>query len=245
MEARIDKCQVYGARKLDGIYAQFCPNLTIMDTPVPSVEIGGSFKYLGKMFNFIQNDESTKVNLQTRLKSLLDKTSSLDISPQMKLKVLRLYIPSQISFDLRIYNLSYTWDCSTSGHSDHQCRQRLVRNAKEQWNTCTKEILEFPRNSGGHGMSLPSTMVMKLRLSLRFNLRNNVNEDLKTIWQKTFSDEPQIDTLISGHHNKKSALNELRTEVNSRNLRHVFGLQLQGRCFRTIINNFSKSAIND
>ena len=97
MEARIDKCQSYGARKLDGKYAQFRPNLTIMDVPVPSVEIDDSFKYLGKIFNFSMNDEPAKINLKTRLRELLDKTSSLDISPQMKLKILRLYIPSQIS----------------------------------------------------------------------------------------------------------------------------------------------------
>ena len=138
--------------------------------------------------------------------------------------------------------MSHTWIVQ---HLDTQ-----IINAVNDWlemprNTCTQEILELPRNSGSHGMSLPSTMAMKLRLSLRFNLRSNVNEDLKTIWHITFSDEPQIDSLISGHHNKKSALKELRTEVNSRNLRHLFGLQLQGRCFSTIINNFSKSAIND
>jgi len=74
-----------------------------MDAPVPSVEIGGSFKYLGKVFSFNQNDEPAKLNLKTRLKELLDKTSSLEISPQMKLKVLRLYIPSQISFEYITY----------------------------------------------------------------------------------------------------------------------------------------------
>ena len=164
---------------------QFCPNLTIMDAPVQSVEIGGSFKYLGKVFSFNQNDEPAKFTLKTRLKELLDKTSSLEISPQMKLKVLRLYIPSQISFDLRlrIYNMSYTWIA--------QNLDALFINAVNDWlemprNTCTKEILELPRNTGGHDMCLPSTMSMKLRLSLRYNLQNNINDDLRKIWQATF-----------------------------------------------------------
>ena len=242
MEARIDKCQSYGARKLDGMYTQFCPNLTIMDAPVPSVEIGGSFKYLGKVFSFNQNDEPAKFTLKTRLKELLDKTSSLEISPQMKLKVLRLYIPSQISFGLRIYNMSYTWI--------GQNLDALCINAVNDWlemprNTCTKEILELPRNKGGHDMCLPSTMAMKLRLSLRYNLQNNVNDDLRKIWQATFSEEPQIDGLVSGHENKQAALKELRTKTNTKNLDHVFGLKSQGRIFVTIIATFSKTTIKE
>ena len=151
------------SEKLDGKYAQFRPNLTIMDVPVPSVEIDDSFKYLGKFFNFSTNDEPAKINLKTQLRELLDKTSSLDISPQMKLKILRLYIPSQISFDLRINNMSHTWIV--------QNLDSLVINAVNTWldmpwNTCTKEVLELPRNSGGHDILLPSTMTMKLRLSL-------------------------------------------------------------------------------
>jgi L-rhamnose mutarotase len=88
-------------------------------------------------------------------------------------------------------------------------------------------------------------MAMKLRLSLRYNLQNNVNDDLRQIWQATFSEEPQIDGLISGHENKQSALKELRTKTNTKNLDHVFGLKSQGRIFMTIIATFSKTTIKE
>ena len=113
------------------------------------------------------------------------------------------------------------------------------------WNTFTKEVLELPRNSGGHDILLPSTMTMKLRLSLRYSLRHNVNEDLRRIFQETFSDEPRIDNLIFGHQDKQSALKELNISTKAMNLDHVFGLKSQGRILKTIIDTFSKSAIKD
>ena len=59
------------------------------------------------------------------------------------------------------------------------------------------------------------------------------------------SEEPQIDGLISGHENKQSALKELRTKTNTKNLDHVFGLKSQGRIFMTIIATFSKTTIKE
>ena len=51
MQLRIDKCQAFGMRKLNGLYSQFLPNLTIDDDNVPAVKMNESFKYLGKIFD--------------------------------------------------------------------------------------------------------------------------------------------------------------------------------------------------
>ena len=46
--------------------------------------------------------------LDHRLNSLLETTSELKIKPQQKMQILRIYIPSQMNFDLRIYGVPYT-----------------------------------------------------------------------------------------------------------------------------------------
>ena len=109
METRLDKCLSFGMRKLNGIYKQYLPNLTIMNEPIPHVKIGSFFTYLWKKFDSNMDNAAIETDLISRLKTLLQKTSDLNVRPQMKSKIFKLYIPSQLSFDLRIYELSYTW----------------------------------------------------------------------------------------------------------------------------------------
>ena len=52
MHLQIDKCVSFGMRKQEGVYTQYLPNLTINDSKIPALELGSSFKYLGKLFNF-------------------------------------------------------------------------------------------------------------------------------------------------------------------------------------------------
>ena len=169
-------------RKLNGVYSQFTPNLTIMDAAIPPVKINDGFTYLGKYFDFFMDIESTKKKLIQRLTDFLRTTSALKVEAQLKLKILRFYISSQFSSDLRICNISYTWL--------EQNLDSLILSAVNSWlempsNTCSKEFLELPRSQGGHEIWLLSTAAMKLRLSLRQNLRMNRNKDLNKIWELT------------------------------------------------------------
>ena len=68
-----------------------------------------SFKYLGKIFAAKMDNFEAKSLLKLKLEKLLKTTSDLNIKAQLKLKILKSYISSQINFDLRIYDFSYTW----------------------------------------------------------------------------------------------------------------------------------------
>ena len=48
-------------------------------------------------------------NICIKLKHLLTVTSNLQVKPQTKLKIIQLYIHSQLSFEFRIYNFGSTW----------------------------------------------------------------------------------------------------------------------------------------
>jgi len=101
MAIRIDKCSTFGMMKRGGQYTQFRPGLFIADIPVPPIDNGGSFVYLGKTFDFTMNNESAKTELIDCLLALLLTTSNLQIRPQSKLKIFKMYIPSQINFVYR------------------------------------------------------------------------------------------------------------------------------------------------
>ena len=105
MKIRIDKCSTFGMRKQSGNYMQFQPMLTIGGEIIPAIENGGSFKYLGKLFDYDMKNSVTKTTLVDRLKNLLKTTSELDVEPQQKIKILNLFLPNQLKFELRIYDI--------------------------------------------------------------------------------------------------------------------------------------------
>ena len=81
MKIRIDKCSTFGMRKQSGNYMQFQPMLTIGGEIIPAIENGGSFKYLGKMFDYDMKYIVTKTTLVDCLKNLLKTTSELALNP--------------------------------------------------------------------------------------------------------------------------------------------------------------------
>ena len=137
--------------KQSGNYSQYQPNLSVGGQPLPAIEDDSSFKYLGKCFDFKMDHSKVKLNLKERLSNMLNITTDLKIKPQQKLKILRLFIPSQLSFDLRIYNISYTWIVENL--------DSLITNSIRDWlefpiSTCISEIASLPASCGG--LDIPS-----------------------------------------------------------------------------------------
>ena len=86
---------------------------------------------------------------------------------------------AQLNFDLRIYDLFYTWI--------EQNLDAMIVNAVNDWielpnGTCTAEFLQLPTNQGGYGIPSMKTTAQKLRLGLRYTLKHNENDDLRNIW---------------------------------------------------------------
>ena len=52
MIIRVDRCSTFGIRKSSTASIQYLPKLLISQVPVPTVDVGDSFKYLGRYFNF-------------------------------------------------------------------------------------------------------------------------------------------------------------------------------------------------
>ena len=106
---RLDKCCVYGALKTKGKYIQILPTVSINNGHIPTVSVGEDFKYLGRFFNFDLNHDYVKKELIDKLTKLLKITNTLKVKTQTKLKIVAQYIPSQLTFELRIYPLPLAW----------------------------------------------------------------------------------------------------------------------------------------
>ena len=102
--------------------------------PLEDVEL---FKYLVRMFDFSKKNETS------RLTSVLHTTPDLNIKPQQQLKIMKIFIPSRLTFYVCIYDISYTWIKPTLDSK--------ISNAVRDWmefpiSTSVSEILSLSAN---------------------------------------------------------------------------------------------------
>ena len=240
VHVRIDKCVSFGMRKQEGEYKQYLPNLTIDDSTIPAHEIGSSFKYLGKLFNFEMDNNEEQAILVKRLSTFLRTISKLNIKVQLKLKIFRNFIPSQFNFDLRVYDLSYTW---IEQHLDS-----LTVNAVNDWlelpnGSCTAEFLQLPAKQGGYGIPSMKMTAQKLRLGIRFMLKHNREDELRKIGQSTSTKNIPLDSIINSQQSKSSAMTSLETQHLDAAVQHVSSLKIQGKSFNSIRETFDEKTI--
>ena len=238
MSLRIDKCSTFGMHKCNGNYIQFKPSFFINGQPIPTVDIGSSFKYLGKLFDFDMKCEEIKIILSRRLTDMLSTVSKLSISTQMKLKILRQYFPTQFQFDLKSYDISLTWI--------EQVLDSTIVNCVRDWlslpvSSCVAEILELPKCSGGLNISTMKSTAEKLRLSQRYALCRNKQPDMLALWRTTSSKNPNLDAVILSEPNLIAAKRKLNDTQSSKAVRHVENLVLQGALITAVTKILNKS----
>ena len=117
------------------------------------------------------------------IKNYLSTLSSLQVRPQVKIKILKLAIYPKLNFDLRAYDFSVTWTKNTL--------DSIIMDYIRGWLTlpissCVQEITSLPLNHCG--LNLPSLVeqAMSLRLSARSMLKNSNNLDIPQLWTITF-----------------------------------------------------------
>ena len=164
MDIRLDKCCTYGAAKLDRAYTQFEPLFLINSQPVPVVSVNESFTYLGKIFDFEMKDCEARMALCKKLSQLLEITSSLKIRAQLRLKILKLYIHSQITHELKLYSFGETWIIQ---NLDSMCAMHIRGWLGMPISSCIKEFASLPKYRGGLGIPTIADLYKKLLLVKR------------------------------------------------------------------------------
>ena len=96
-------------KKSSNSSVQFCPKPLINQNLVPAVEIGNSFKYLGRFFTFTMDNCQHKSILLDTLSDLLNNIDVIPCHPKNKLLLYHRYILSKLSWHLTTADLNKTW----------------------------------------------------------------------------------------------------------------------------------------
>ena len=151
--------------KRDRVFQQIESALFINQEKIPAIPIGLHFVYLGKIYDFDLANERAKQVVKEKLQTMLRTTSLLRVTVQMKLKVLKTYIHSQLSFELRLYNFGSTWieDCL-----DTPCANQVRYWLNMPPSGCIKEMMALPKHKCGLGIPSFLDVSEKLWLEISF-----------------------------------------------------------------------------
>ena len=124
MIIRVDKCESFGIRKASTCSTQFQPKLFVNGERVKPVEPGGSFKYLGRYFDYDMDNSEHKRELLQKTTEILNIIDCLPLHLRKKLMIYSRYLLSKISWDLTIADLDVTWVKNTL---DNLCHNHIRR----------------------------------------------------------------------------------------------------------------------
>ena len=239
---RLDKCCTFGMMKVNNSYGQIEPGLYINNETIPPVSQSASFTYLGKQFSFDMKNDEVKSAMIVKLTTLLNITSNLKIGAQIKMKILKLYISSQMSFELRLYNLGKTW---IDQNLDSLCANSIRIWMDMPVSSCVREFAYLPKNQGGLGIQSMASAYERLWLKKRFNMKHSNHEEMRKLWHETSENQRYIqsDVLMSENPDLSSAMSSLRQKQNATCQSHIFALESQGLCAKTINATLTKSNI--
>ena len=108
MIIRVDKCKSFGIRKASTRSIQFQPKLFVNGERVKPVEPGGSFKYLGRYFDYNMDNSEHKRELLQKTTEILNIIDYLSLYPRKKLMIYSHYLSGKISCNLTIADLDVT-----------------------------------------------------------------------------------------------------------------------------------------
>jgi hypothetical protein len=240
MEIRIDKCNVFGMVKKGSTITQILPRISISTGDIPPVPIGGHFKYLGRNFDFDLRNELVKSELVDKVEKYLKIISSLKLKPQTKIKIIDHYVFAQISFTLRIYNLSVTW---VSENID-TLFVRYVRNWLEApISSCVAECLNTPINKCGLGVPSFKNKLERLKLSKRSALKNSKHENINLLFSETSPNYVNQDSILLNSTFKEAHSTLIKKQENEA-VQHFLGLDYQGKSAKTIIGALTSKSID-
>ena len=109
MIIRVDKCSTFGIKKASTFSVQYLPQLILNQDLIPAVEIGKSFKYLGRYFNFSMNTYNHLSDVLDLVRNLMKQIDGIPCHPINKLLLYHRFVLSKLSWHFTIANLGKTW----------------------------------------------------------------------------------------------------------------------------------------
>ena len=231
MTVRLDKCISFGMQKREGQYVQTMPNIAVNGGQILPLPLGEQFTYLGRSYGFDLKNDSAKLALEKKLSELLAITNDLKVRVQTKLKILSLYIHSQIMFEIKLYDFPATW---VEQNLDALCIRHMRVWLEMPVSACVSEIASLPKRMGGMGISSIKSLAQKMCLTKRHYLHGSARADVREIWANSSAQHVETDQLIVSHDSLAAASKKLVSIQQKKATDHLFGLQLQGALVRSL-----------
>ena len=233
MIIRVDKCSTFGVKKQLTKSIQYLPKLFINNHLVPRTEIGKSFCYLGRYFDYNMSDEEHKSELLDLFNTIMTKIDELPLHPKNKIILYSRYLLSKFSWNLTVSDISKTWVCETLDG----IASKYIRKWLELPISATLSNVLLPKTKFGLNIILPSTKFIQCQTVARSALKSSPNEDIKNLWEMTSTNK---NVQYDIYKDTKDVLKAVRKDNEERLQNHLI---LQGSFFSSIINH-STSTFN-
>ena len=166
MKIRVGKCSTFGVKISSTSSTQYLPNLTINHEVVPFIDIGISFRYRGRHFNYAIDNQIHMSEVLDLLQDLMNRIDSLSCHPNNKILLYHQFV--------LIQNLD-----------------NIVTKYVRQWLdlhiSATLSTLVLQKSKYGINLILPSTKFTQCQTVIRNVLKASPNLDINAMWAATSS----------------------------------------------------------
>jgi hypothetical protein len=219
---RVDKGSSFGIRKRSSKSIQYQPKLFVNNQLIPRIELGESFRYLGRCFDFNMSDERHKSELCDLFNDIVSKIDKLPLHPRNKILLYSRYLLSRISWNLTITDISKTWICETLDN----VATKYIRKWLELPISATLSNVYLPQNKFGLNIILPSTKFIQCQTVSHSTLKASINEDINKLWSITGTNKNiQYDI----YKNTKDVLKAFRNENEQKLQNHLISQVLSSQ----------------
>ena len=148
---------------------QYLPKLLINQVAVPTVDIGNSFRYLGRYFNLPMGNIDHLSEILQLVTGLMCKINEIPCHSKNKLLLCHRFVLCKISWHFSIADLGKTW---VTENIDN-----LVSKHIRQWLElpicATLSTLVLSKSKYGMSLILPSTKLAQCQVVMRNALRSS------------------------------------------------------------------------
>ena len=181
MIIRVDKCSTFGIKKAFTKSVQYLPKLIRNNSLIPVIEIGKSFCYLGRYFDYEMSDDEQKLELVSLLSSQMKEIYLKPLHPKNKILLYSRYVLPKLSWHLTITSISKTWVAENLDSIFVQYIGKWL----ELPISGTLSNVYLTSNKFGLDIIPPSTKFIQCQTTIRTTLKSSPNESINHLWKLT------------------------------------------------------------
>ena len=190
---RIDKCHTFGVKKSATSSVQYYPMILVNRQRIPPIEMGESFIYLGKKFNFGMTIDNIKAELKEENISYITTIDKLPLTSLNKISIIQKYVYSKYRWVFSIYDLTETWVVENI--------DTIIGKYLRKWfqlPACANiKNLSFPTSKLGVNFPFAKTVYQKCKLSIRRILSQSKNIEIRNLYKATSLHHVPSDSIVN------------------------------------------------